>query len=49
MTASTAIATAIDVITTADPVVGRYLTAHIRAGFTCTYQPDAEHPAQWLL
>jgi hypothetical protein len=44
-----AIVTAIDTITTADPVVDRHLATHIRTGFTCRYEPDADQPSTWEL
>ena len=40
VTVRKAIATAIDTITSADPVVGRHLSTHIRTGFICSYEPD---------
>jgi hypothetical protein len=49
VTVRKAIATAIDTITTADPVVGRHLATHIRTGFTCSYEPDLDQPATWEL
>ncbi len=44
-----AIATAIAVITAADPVVGRHLAARVRTGFTCSYEPDPDRPTVWEL
>jgi hypothetical protein len=49
VTVRKAIATAIDTITTADPVVGRHLATHIRTGFTCSYELDAAQPSTWEL
>lgn len=49
VTVRKAIVSAIDTITTADPVVGRHLATHIRTGFTCSYEPDADHPSTWEL
>ncbi len=49
VTVRKAIATAIDTITTADPVVGRHLATHIRTGFTCSYETDLDQPATWEL
>lgn len=49
VTVRKAIVTAIDTITTADPVVGRHLARHIRTGFTCCYEPDTHEPWTWEL
>ncbi len=49
VTVRKAIVTAIETITAADPVVGRHLATHIRTGFTCSYQPEADRPPTWLL
>jgi hypothetical protein len=49
VTVRKAIVTAIDTITTADPVVGRHLASHIRTGFTCSYEPDADQASTWEL
>ena len=49
VTVRKAISTAIEVITAADPVVGRHLAAQVRTGFTCSYQPDADQPSAWDL
>jgi hypothetical protein len=49
VTVRKAIATAIDTITTADPVVGRHLATHIRTGFSCSYETDLDQAATWEL
>lgn len=49
VTVRKAIASAVDTITTADPVVGRHLASHVRTGFACSYEPDADQPVIWDL
>ena len=49
VTVRKAIAAAIEVITAADPVVGRHLTTHVRTGFTCCYEPDPDLSVAWEL
>ncbi len=49
VTVRKAIVTAIDTIATADPLVGRHLTTHIRTGYTCSYEPDGDRPSTWQL
>lgn len=44
-----AIRAAVDLITEADPVVGRHLADRVRTGFTCAYDPDPDHPVVWEL
>ena len=49
VTVRKAIATALDAIHTADPVVARHLTTHVRTGLRCSYQPDPDVPVEWRL
>ena len=49
VTVRKAIAAAIEVVSTADPVVGRHLASQVRTGFTCSYEPDADQPIAWEL
>ena len=49
VTVRKAIATALDAIHTADPVVARHLTAHVRTGLRCCYEPDPDAPVDWRL
>jgi hypothetical protein len=49
VTVRKAIATALDTIHGADPVVARHLTAHVRTGLRCCYEPDADAPVEWRL
>jgi tetratricopeptide (TPR) repeat protein len=44
-----AIATALDAIHGADPVVARHLTSHVRTGLWCCYEPDPDAPVEWRL
>ena len=44
-----AIATALDAIHSADPVVARHLTSHVRTGLWCCYEPDPDAPVEWRL
>lgn len=44
-----AIATALDAIHTADPVVARHLTARVRTGLLCCYEPDPDAAIEWRL
>jgi hypothetical protein len=44
-----AMATALDAIHGADPVVARHLTAHVRTGLRCCYEPDPDAPVEWRL
>jgi hypothetical protein len=47
--ATKALTTAIDRIRACDEPVGRHLQRTIQTGLSCTYQPDAEHPVDWIL
>jgi hypothetical protein len=49
VTVRKAIATALDTIHSADPVVARHLTMHVRTGLRCSYQPDPDVPVEWRL
>ncbi len=49
VTVRKAIATALDAIHSADPVVARHLTTHVRTGLRCSYQPDPDVPVEWRL
>lgn len=49
VTVRKAIATALDTIHSADPVVARHLTLHVRTGLRCSYQPDPDVPVEWRL
>ena len=49
VTVRKAIATALDAIHSADPVVARHLTSHIRTGLRCCYEPDPDAPVEWRL
>jgi hypothetical protein len=49
VTVRKAIATALDTIHSADPVVARHLTTHVRTGLRCSYQPDPDVPVEWRL
>ncbi|WP_148046604.1 hypothetical protein [Nocardioides pocheonensis] len=49
VTVRKAIAAAIETIKAADPVVGRHLATHVRTGFTCSYEPDADRSLTWEL
>ena len=49
ITVRKAIATALDAIHSADPVVARHLTTHVRTGLRCSYQPDPDVPVDWRL
>ena len=49
VTVRKAIATALDAIHAADPVVARHLTSHVRTGSTCRYEPDPDAPVEWRL
>jgi tetratricopeptide (TPR) repeat protein len=44
-----AIATALDAIHGADPVVARHLTSHVQTGLWCCYEPDPDAPVEWRL
>jgi hypothetical protein len=44
-----AIASALDAIHAADPVVARHLTARVRTGLSCHYEPDPDAPVDWRL
>jgi hypothetical protein len=44
-----AIATALDAIHGADPVVARHLITHVRTGSRCCYEPDPDAPVEWRL
>jgi hypothetical protein len=47
--ATKALATAIDRITALDEPVGRHLQRTIQTGSRCTYEPDTQHPIDWIL
>lgn len=49
VTVRKAIATALDAIHAADPVVARHLTTHVRTGVRCCYEPDPDAPVEWRL
>lgn len=49
VTVRKAIATALDAIHRADPVVARHLTARVQTGLRCSYQPDPDAPVEWRL
>jgi hypothetical protein len=49
VTVRKAIATALDAIHSADPVVARHLNTHVRTGLRCCYQPDPDAPVEWRL
>ncbi|HJQ04349.1 MAG TPA: hypothetical protein VJ872_02815 [Nocardioides sp.] len=49
VTARKAIATALDAIHTADPVVARHLSTYVRTGLRCCYEPDPDHAVEWRL
>jgi hypothetical protein len=49
VTVRKAIATALDAIHSADPVVARHLTTYVRTGLQCSYQPDADVTVEWRL
>lgn len=42
-----AIKSTVDKIRHADPALGRLLGVAIRTGYSCSYQPDPEHPGSW--
>ena len=49
VTVRKAIAAALETIHTADPVVARHLTTHVRTGLRCCYEPDPDAPVEWRL
>lgn len=49
VTVRKAIAGALEAIHAADPVVARHLTARVRTGVRCCYQPDPDAPVEWRL
>jgi hypothetical protein len=49
VTVRKAIATAIEAIHGADPVVARHLTTYVRTGLRCSYEPDPDEPVEWRL
>lgn len=49
ITVRKAVATALDVIHAADPVVARHLTTHVHTGLRCRYDPDPDAPVEWRL
>jgi hypothetical protein len=49
VTVRKAIATALDAIHAADPVVARHLISHVRTGLRCCYDPDPDAPVEWRL
>lgn len=44
-----AITAALEALHSADPVVARHLTTHIRTGLTCCYDPDPDAPVDWTV
>ncbi|WP_322938480.1 hypothetical protein [Nocardioides bizhenqiangii] len=44
-----AIATALNAIHSADPVVARHLTSRVRTGLWCSYEPDPDAQVDWRL
>lgn len=49
VTVRKAIATALEAIRLADPVVARHLAAHVHTGLRCSYEPDPDAPVDWRL
>ncbi|HEX7717634.1 MAG TPA: hypothetical protein VF416_10125, partial [Marmoricola sp.] len=49
VTVRKAVAAALDAIHGADPVVARHLTARVRTGLRCCYEPDPDAPVHWRL
>lgn len=49
VTVRKAIASALETIHGADPVVARHLTARVRTGVRCRYEPDPDAPVEWRL
>jgi hypothetical protein len=49
VTVRKAVAAALDAIHGADPVVARHLTARVRTGLRCCYEPDPDAPVAWRL
>lgn len=49
VTVRKAIATALDAVHAADPVVARHLTTYVRTGLRCCYDPDPEAAVDWRL
>ncbi|MEP7019717.1 MAG: hypothetical protein ABI808_03630 [Pseudonocardiales bacterium] len=49
VTVRKAIATALDAIHSADPVVARHLSTHVRTGLRCCYEPNPDAPVEWRL
>ncbi len=49
VTVRKAIATALDAVHRADPVVARHLTTRVRTGLRCCYEPDPDAPVEWRL
>jgi hypothetical protein len=49
VTVRKAIATALDAIHSADPVVARHLTTYVRTGYQCSYRPDPDITVEWRL
>jgi tetratricopeptide (TPR) repeat protein len=49
VTVRKAIATALETIHAADPVVARHLSARVRTGLRCCYEPDPDAPVEWRL
>ena len=47
--ATKALTTAIDRITAVDELIGRHLQRTIHTGSSCVYQPDSDHPVEWIL
>ena len=44
-----AISTAVDHIAAVDEPLARHLKACLHTGMTCSYDPDPEHPVDWVL
>ena len=49
VTVRKAITAALDAIHSADPVIARHLTTHVRTGLRCCYEPDPDAPVEWRL
>ncbi len=49
VTVRKAIASALDAIHGADPVVAHHLVMHVRTGLRCCYEPDPDAPVEWRL
>jgi tetratricopeptide (TPR) repeat protein len=49
VTVRKAVASAVDAIHGADPVVARHLATYVRTGTRCCYEPDPDSPVVWRL